>query len=330
MKVAIITITEDAQRIAFKLKDHLEKDPTIFDVKIFNRQVREALKTTFKECDCIICIMAVGIVIRNICSLIENKMKDPAIIAIDDAGEHVISLLSGHFGGANEITLKIAGILGSKPVITTATDIHGKLGIDSLARKYYLDIADPKKIMTINTALINDKKPDLCVSPKFEFIFKDMLVRDSYNLFKSKDDNLKVSFEDTETILKPKKLVVGVGARKGISQVNVQDAIKKAIQVLDLSPKRIDAIATGEMKKDESGIIETALTLDVPLEIVSLDKLKNYDGMITSSSPFVLERFGIPGVSEPSALLAAGNKSRLIFKKTVFNGVTIAIAVSPG
>ena len=328
MKIAIITITQNSQDLAAELLENLIGDPTVTSVDIFHKNVKKTLQSVFYEYDCIIGIMATGIMVRNICGLLENKIEDPAVLVMDDAGKHVISLLSGHFGGANEITKKIAEITGADPVITTATDIHGKLGIDSLAKKYYLDIENPEKIKRINSALVNNKLPELFIPSEFNFILDDPQVNSSYNLSKSIDNNFKVLFRNTEIILRPKKFVVGVGTRRDISKENIESAIRSAMNTLKLPIQRIDVISTGEMKKDEKGIIEVVSKFNIPLEIIPLDELKNFNYAGCSKSSFVKKKFGIYWVCEPTALIAAGKNSRLIFKKTSFNGVTVAIAVA--
>jgi len=328
MKVAIITITKNSEDLAGEIQANLIKDPTIFGVDIFNKNVKKTLESVFGAYDCIIGIMAAGIMVRNICDLARNKLEDPAVLIMDDAGKHVISLLSGHLGGANEIAKKIAEITGADPVITTATDIHGKLGIDSLAKKYYLDIENPEKIKAINTVLVNDELPELFVPSEFDFILNDPVVKASYNGFRSNNNDFKCLLSDVKLILKPKRFAVGIGARKDISRENVEKAIEKAMDILKLQVQRIDIISTGEMKINESGIIEAASNFHIPLEIIPLDKLKKFDYTGYSKSSFVREKFGISGVCEPSALIAAGKNSKLVFKKTAFNGVTVAIAVS--
>jgi cobalt-precorrin 5A hydrolase len=272
--------------------------------------------------------MATGIMVRNICPLIKNKIEDPAVLVMDDQGKYIISLLSGHFGGANDIALKIAGITGVEPVITTATDVHSKMGIDSLARKYYLSIDDYKNIKAINSALIQNKKVDLYIPPKYEFIFKDPEIKTSYNKHESSNNELKAVYEENSINLKPKKLVFGIGARKGESKNRVQNAINEAIKLLKLSPERIDTLATGEMKENEEGIVQTAHELNIPLEIVTVDKIKSLNHPDCSTSEFVEKKFGVPGICEPAALIAAGKNSKLIFKKTAYDGVTVAVAVS--
>ncbi|HEY0195931.1 MAG TPA: cobalamin biosynthesis protein, partial [Methanobacterium sp.] len=85
---------------------------------------------------------------------------------------------------------------------------------------------------------------------------------------------------------------------------------------------------TAEPKKDESGILETAEKLGVELEVVSLDQLKKFDHPEVSESPFVMKTFGVPGICEPVALYVAGEQACLIYGKTSFNKVTVAVAVS--
>lgn len=328
MKIAIITMTQNSQDLAAEILENLIEDPTITGVDIFHKNVKKTLQFIFRKYDCIIGIMATGIMVRNICGLLESKMEDPAVLVMDDAGKHVVSLLSGHFGGANGITKKIAEITGADPVITTATDIHGKLGIDSLAKKYYLDIENPEKIKGINSALVSGELPELFIPSEFSFILDDPQVKSSYNIFKSNNNDFKVLFGDIEIILRPEKLVVGIGARRAITKEKVENGIRSAMNTLKLPVQRIDVISTAEIKKDEKGIIEVVSKFNIPLEIISLDELKNFNYAGYSKSEFVKKKFGIYGVCEPAALIAAGKNSRLVFKKTSFDGVTIAIAVT--
>jgi cobalt-precorrin 5A hydrolase len=328
MKIAIITITEDAKKLAMNIAEKLDKDPTIITVDIFHKNVKEELKKNFGKYNCILGIMATGIMIRSVCSLIKNKIEDPAVLVMDDQGKHIISLLSGHFGGANEMAFKISEVSGSEPVITTATDVHGKIGIDSISRKYYFHLEDYKNINAINSALIRNKRVDLYIPKEYDFIFKDNNIINSYNQKRSKNNNLIAVYGKKSIILKPKRLVLGIGSRKGITKIKVYNAINNAIKVLDLPHERINSIATGVMKKNERGIVQVAKELNLPFKTFTIEQIKHFNHVDCSSSSFVENKFGISGVCEPAALIAAGKDSCLIFKKTAYNGVTIALAVS--
>lgn len=330
MKIAIITLTVQGEKLARQLSKKLENDHTVLQVDLYHKQVKATLKEIFPNYDCILGIMASGIMIRSICPLINDKTVDPAILVMDEKAGHVISILSGHLGGGNGFALKIADLTSAVPVITTATDANDKLGIDALARKYFLKVDDPSCILQINKALVNAEMVKLKVPPRFEYFFNDEQVKNSYEQAReqpSSSDKIEASFQDENITLTPKKIVVGVGARKGVSREEVLSAISKACQDLGIPLKRIDLIATAEPKKDEAGISEAVEELDLDLEVVPLDKLKGFKHPEISVSPFVQKTFGVPGICEPVALFAAGEHSSLIYRKTSFNKVTVAVAV---
>jgi cobalt-precorrin 5A hydrolase len=328
MKIAIISITENGKSLALDISSTLKEDPTVIRVEMFHKNVKRNLENIFHSYNCIIGIMATGIMIRNICSLIKNKKDDPAVLIIDEKGQHVISLLSGHLGGGNEFSIKIANIINGEPIITTSTDINNKFGVDCLARKYYLKIDNISKIKSINSALLNNEKVQLATNSKYNFIWKDEDIKNSYYKINSKSNDLYVLNDSVTINLKPKKIVVGLGSRKNIKTASVVKAIKSALQLIDLPIERVDSIATGEVKSKEIGIIDAAEEIGLPLEIVPNKLIKEFKNNDIICSEFVNEKFGLPGVCEPSSLIAAGEDSDLIFRKTPYNGVTVAIAVS--
>lgn len=92
----------------------------------------------FLDSDALIFIGATGIAVRSIAPYVASKKSDPAVLVIDECGRFVISLLSGHLGGANELALKAAEILHAVPVVTTATDLHQRFAVDVFAKKELL------------------------------------------------------------------------------------------------------------------------------------------------------------------------------------------------
>jgi cobalt-precorrin 5A hydrolase len=327
MKLAIITLTENGRELAQELSLKLEEDPTVIQIDLYHKNVKQTLNTIFQEYDCILGIMATGIMVRSICSLIEDKNRDPAVLVMDERGIHVISLLSGHLGGGNDFTIKIANVLNTESVITTATDVNGKIGIDSLACKYYMEINSTYKVLDINKALVNNQKVILAVPEKYSYLFEDKLIKNSYEIAKS-SGMLEARFNDSIITLTPKRLVVGVGSRKGVSADQVLSAVDEACSFLGIPPKRIDCLATAEPKKNEQGIKDTAERLGVPLEVVTLEELKEFSHPDVTESAFVSEIFGVPGICEPTALYVAGEHAKLVLRKTKINKVTVAAAIS--
>ena len=336
MKVAIISVSDKGKKLALAIKEQLDNDSTIIKADTFHKNVKKHLKITFYEYDAIIAIMASGILIRSSAPYIESKTVDPAVLNIDDNGNFVISTLSGHLGGANKLTNKIAKLIGATPVITTSSDINNKLGIDVLANDLFLSIDNPREILFINKAILDSEEISLTINPDrdFNYLFKylsnntlEINISINYSS-KVKKDEIHAVFDDHEIILKEKKLVVGIGCRRGKECEKIYDGFNQSLMQLNVDKSRVNQLASAEIKKDEKGILELSDKLNIPVSFVDLDKLKLFESNDIQKSDFVRSKFGIYGVCEPSALITAGFESKLIYKKTSYDGVTIAIAIS--
>ena len=336
MKIAIISVSKKGQELAFDLKNKLDSDSTIIKCDLYHKNVKKCFPILFYEYDAIIAVMASGILIRSIAPLVESKVTDPAVINIDDNGKFVISALSGHLGGANELAGKVAGLIDATPVITTSTDVNKKLGIDVLAKDLYLSIDNTKEILHFNKAILEGREISLTVNPdmNFDYLFDylnnvtlEIDVSIEYSP-KVNTDEIHVSFDDHEMTLKERKIVVGIGCRRGKECRFIYDGLKKSLDDLKILHSRVNLLASAEIKKDEKGILELSKKLNIPVEFVEIDKLKLFESSDVSKSEFVYSKFGIYGVCEPSALIMAGFDSELIYKKTSYEGVTIAVAIS--
>lgn len=326
MNIAIISVTNQGKSISDKLYDVLSKNPTILSVTQYHKNVFKTIDETFDTYDCIIGIMASGIMIRAIASHVESKLSDPAVLLVDDNANFVISLLSGHMGGANDLTQYISSILDSTPVITTSTDVNNRVGIDSIAKRYYFNLENPKNIKFINKALVNNRLVNLTLPHSLDYIIDDNL-RKSYKIIPDNDiDYVIAEIDGHEVILRPKKLVMGIGARRDISTQKVYHAIIQACEILKIPPNRIDFFATADVKSNEKGILDNVDRFNKELIIIDMDRIKNFDNNECSHSDFVMKQFGVKGVCEPASLLANDNNSHLIFRKTAYNGVTIAVS----
>ncbi|MEE9591065.1 MAG: cobalt-precorrin 5A hydrolase [Thermodesulfobacteriota bacterium] len=155
MTISIFSITENGLRIAEKLASGLGSSDiyTLDDVR--KRGLPRLVKRAFRESEGLIFIMATGIVVRTIAPFINGKGRDPAVVVVDEKGKHAISLLSGHLGGANELAREVGGLIGARPVITTATDVNGLPCIEDIARRFNCTIEDIKGIKYVNSAIVN-------------------------------------------------------------------------------------------------------------------------------------------------------------------------------
>lgn len=334
MKVAIVSVSDKGKNLAISIKEKLDNDSTIIKADLFHKNVKKYLKIAFYEYDAVIAVMASGILIRSIAPYIESKTSDPAVLNIDDNGNFVISTLSGHLGGANSLTNKIAELIGATPVITTSSDINNRLGIDVLARDLYLSIDRPREILFFNKAILEGHEITLTSKSKKEYLIEylrnnTLEIDVCFNYSDDVDDDeIRVSLDGHELILKEKKMVVGIGCRRGKECEKIYEGLMKSLNDINIDKSRINRLASAEIKKDEKGILELSKKLGIPVSFVELEKLKLFESNDVQKSDFVKSKFGIYGVCEPSALIMAGFDSKLIYKKTSYDGVTIAIAVS--
>ncbi len=336
MKIAIISVSDKGEKLALKLKDKLDEDSTIIRTDLYHKNVKKYLKIAFFEYDAIVAVMASGILIRSIAPYIQSKTTDPAVVNIDDNGNFVISTLSGHLGGANKLTNKIATLLDATPVITTSTDVNNKLGIDVIANDLYLSIDDTSEILFFNKAILEGREITFTVNPdkNYDYLIeylKNNNLEINISLLESSKvntDEIHVSLDDHKIVLREKKIVVGIGCRRGKECEKIHEGFSKSIEELNIDKSRVNKLSSAEIKKDEEGILKLSKLLNIPVDFVELDKLKLFESQDIQKSEFVKSKFGIYGVSEPSALITAGFDSKLIYKKTSYDGVTIAIAIS--
>ncbi len=128
----------------------------------------------------------------------------------------------------------------------------------------------------------------------------------------------------TTTTEAVRRLIVGIGCRKGMSAARIIEAIQQGLTLIQYSLEDVRLIATAEPKKNEAGLIEAAQQLELPLRVLS-SQIIRHTFQTFEVSEFVQEKVNLPAVAEPSALLA-GTNTRLILPKQRFEGITVAIA----
>lgn len=352
MKLAIVSITANGAELAFRLNEKLGGKADLFervnresahknDKIQYYEKTRIVFTDIWSKYDAIICIMATGIVVRDIKDLLKHKSVDPAIIVMDEKGINCISLLSGHLGGANDLVRKIAKTIGANPVITTATDVNNLVAPDAISNELNLAIEDFSLLKTINSNLVAGDKIDFLVDDSLpectEFIEKASNKGIDFVAFnKSTKINNQVGtvlvaeknyIKASSPILylRPKSLVVGMGCRSGIKQEELYSALKKAVEQIDYSLKSIKAITSAWVKNEEQGLLELADLLRVPIYFYTQEQLaatvKKYN---LAESAFVKEQIGVGNVCE-AAILSYKEKVQLVKKKESYNKITVAL-----
>ncbi|NBG87089.1 cobalt-precorrin 5A hydrolase [Isachenkonia alkalipeptolytica] len=170
MSWGIITLTQNSLHLGLRVKDSLKDNGTLYaPEKIINSYRNEIIesidqpfksfvKSIYQKHQGMIFIMAAGIVVRSLEGLLEHKSKDPGVIVMDEKGEFIIPILSGHLGGANEMAIVLAEKLKATPVITTASDVQGKMAVDMLAKKLGFAFVDFNAATKLSGKIVNDEK----------------------------------------------------------------------------------------------------------------------------------------------------------------------------
>jgi len=283
---------------------------------------------TLSKYDNIIFIGAMGICVRTILPIIENKHIDPAIVCVDSTGRFAISVLSGHIGGANDLAKHIASIIGAEPVITTQSDNSSLWALDTIAKKYgwccdaskaQLDKAIFSFVNGAETALILDIK-DRGTAEMENTLPPHVKI---YNSIDAVPPTCKlviavtyVIYPDTRPVLyyRPRVLSIGIGCKKNCPIDGIADHIKSHLEYNHISYLSIKDICTIELKKDEPLINNLAAELsNNRIQIFSQSQLK--DIPVPNPSQKVKDVTGVWGVAESSAILGAGYGSLLIAKQ---------------
>lgn len=334
MSISIFSLTKGGYGLAKELnKDYPEAHMYVSEKigqpphYLMAGNMKNCVAEAFKRDTALIFIMATGIVVRMLAPLLKHKAEDPAVIVIDEKGRHVISLLSGHIGGGNQLSIEIADKLKSTPVITTSSDVQGKIAVDVLAINNDLLIGSMKDARIFASHIVNDEAVQLITDGKVRLKLDDKwtvnpmpLVEEDHILYISP---IKPNFTPGLKLI-PKNIVIGIGCRRGKSKESILKAVRKALLSLNIDMRSLYKIATVDVKADEIGLIEAAKTLSLPLEIVDRKAIKEIDHQFEGSD-FVQKTIGVRTVCEPSALLASNKVGRFLMEKTAYDGITIAV-----
>lgn len=320
--------------------------------------VKACVDEYFEQVDAIVFVTASGIAVRSVAEHLTHKSKDPAIVCMDECSKHVISLVSGHAGGANALTQMLADVMWATPVITTATDVEGQFSIDDYAREHNLVVTDWAKAKAISAeVLATGAKPvwvdeaevsqeeeknacGICKEQKSTGIDMGKIENDgcengidvqrlqigSYQVVITPQD---VSVDAQTLQLIPRCIVAGVGCKKGMPVDKIEHAVQEAFAKAGLRMEALCAVASIDLKKEEVGLQEFCEIRNVPFETYAAEELQAVPG-IYSASEFVSGVTGVDNVCERSAVKYASehgaNDGELLLRKQAQDGVTVALA----
>ncbi|MFH2124541.1 MAG: cobalt-precorrin 5A hydrolase [Pseudomonadota bacterium] len=326
MKTAVIALTRGGREMAEIIVSALEN----CELCEVTGGILSTIRELWSRFDGLICVMATGIVVRAIAPLCRDKKTDPCVLVLDEKGQFVISLLSGHLGGGNGLARKVAAITGGTAVITTASDVTGHTALDLWAAQHTLRVQNPQRLAGVSAKLVNEG--EVCF---FSTLACGRLPAD----FKVVTEPVQADIILSQTtfdpcaypealVLCPCNLYLGLGCNRGAAPVDFEVAVSDLCAQYHLDRRAIAGIASIDLKADEAGLLQFAKENNLPICFYNKDELNCVEGI--STSPAVLAATGAKGVAEPAAMLAAGDgltPGQLRVRKIKWKDVTAAVAV---
>ncbi|MFF4753932.1 precorrin-3B C(17)-methyltransferase [Streptomyces sp. NPDC002514] len=275
--------------------------------RVYGGPVADAVRAAFAECEQVVCFLATGAVVRLVAPLLGGKASDPGVVCVDEAGRFAVSLIGGHGGGANELAREVGGLLGARPVVTTATDAVDLPGLDTLGLPVEGAVAAVSRALLDGTPVALDRE--------VSWPLPALPVADTHPHTGTGTDTdtrsyaIRVTDRDVvpgarEVLLRPPTLVVGVGASRGVPAEEVLELVGDALRDAGLSAASVAALATVDAKAGEPGVVAAAERLGVPLVTYSAARLARVEVPNPSAAP--LAAVGTPSVAEAAALLGGG------------------------
>ena len=343
--VAVLAITKNGVNIGGKLKE-LFPDWNIFapsklsnenkSIIWYSEPTSDKIIELFKNSNALICLFSLGAVIRLIAPHLKDKKTDPAVIVIDDKMTFVISVLSGHIGGANELTQEISEKLNALPVITTAADVNKTIVVDLVGRQFGWKIDDETTVTKISAHMVNSESIGVFQQTGnkkwYKELPKNVTIYDNLEELKKSNSKAHLIISDAiidnelaqeSVIYRPQSLVIGIGLHWDTTKDTIREGIEYCLEKFNLSSKCIAKLVSIKKPEDVQGLIDLGKEMKIPVEYVDREELSE---IITPNPSSTVKAFeGTASVSEAAAIKVSCGE--LIVEKQKFPpNLTIAIA----
>ena len=344
-KIAVLAITKNGVSIGLRLKEFFPAweifAPSKFsngnkEIVWYSESTSEKIVELFKNNNALICLFSLGAVIRLIAPYLKDKKTDPAVIVIDDKTSFVISVLSGHLGGANELTQIIAQKLDAIPVITTAADVNKTISVDLVGREFGWKIDDDSTVTKISAHMVNEENigiyqevgkmnwwKELPKNVKIYHSLDEMKNSESKGYLIISDKILEGDFLKNSVVYRPPSLVIGIGLHWDTSKEIIKEGLDFCLQKFKLSEKSIAKLVSIKKPEDVKGLVDIGKEMGIIVEYVNREDLAEISAPNPSDMVKAFE--GTSSVSEAAAIKVSGGE--LIVEKQKFPpNLTIAIA----
>jgi cobalt-precorrin 5A hydrolase len=361
--LAVYAVTRPGLEIARRLKAALPAADVFVTTKLRESAPPDAIALaaplgpavaeTFARYECHVFVLSVGATVRLIAPLAEDKRTDPAVVCVDDAARWAVCVLSGHVGRGNQFATEIAAALGAEPVVTTASDALGTLGVDILGRDLGWKLDDPQRNLTRGAAAVVNGTAVMFVQetgepdwwPLDEPLPPGVSYATSlgavdpqgYEILLIASDRLLDRTDPAHfanaVVYRPKSLVLGLGCDKHAPAEMVERGVQSLLQEHGLAVASVRELATIDVKRDEPAFVALSRKYGWPLRTFTAAELSTVAGVENPSST-VQRHVGTPAVAEAAALHAAGAERLALAKQTYTEpgadrSMTLAVARIP-
>ncbi|MEG2236628.1 MAG: precorrin-4 C(11)-methyltransferase [Akkermansia sp.] len=281
-------------------------------------------------------IGSTGIAVRKIAPLLVNKTSDPAVVSCTEEGSYLVSLASGHLGGANRLCRKLARITGGQAIVSTATDGRNITAFDEAASQEDARILNPQAIKKLNIALLNQSS--ILFDGPEEYYMRywadipnirhgkiDEANEGEATVLWSEQGNPPDLTPENCLLIESATYILGIGCKKDISPEFLERTVEEFLTAHSLSKNQVSSIASCDLKEHEPALLKLGGKWKIPLEFFTRDQLAKIETPTPSKT--VQEKIGIPSVAEASALLASHGQLKVF--KTKYEGMTLALARRP-
>lgn len=329
MKLAIFAFTGQGCRLALRCRDVLSPEECrmvtmekfgFSEFEPYVPPLSGCMKEYFFWADQILFIGSTGMAVRAIAPWVRDKKHDPGVLVADEGGTFVISLLSGHIGGANALTVRLAKEIGAQSVVTTATDVEKKFSVDAWAARQGLHIGSMALCKAVSAAILERDVPICSAYPLPDTLPGGLVKGNTGPLGIYIGIDGRKPFDKT-LVLTPRVLTLGLGCRRGTTEGSIAQAVEAVLTEHGLPMEAILGAASIDLKANETGLLSYCEKRQIPIRFYTAEELKNTPGDFTPSA-FVSSVTGVDNVCERSAVCSGGT---LIVKKTACHGVTVAV-----
>ncbi len=320
-------------------------------IQFYSGSLKELLAEIWRSHRAFIFCLATGATVRLIAPLLADKSRDPAVVVLDEAAQYVISLCSGHIGGADQLARLIATQTGATPILTGAANALQLPGIDVLGVPFGWQ-RGPGDWTGVSGAIARGETVQVLQEVGTTLWQQHLPPNHPFNIGFSEypdsdiDDAASVKariwisyqarrFAPNSQIPKvqwhPRVLWVGIGCERGVSAQLIETAIMRVFQAYHLALEAVAGIATIDIKASEDGLVELCRDRHWPLHTFPSENLRQV--AVPTPSTVVETEVGTPSVAEAAAKLAANAPSLLVAKKIYREegepgAVTVAVAVA--